>query len=106
VAVLDGDAVIAVAGDGAHGVLVAHDTGTGARRWSSPPLPGDVGRLAVAGPVVLCGHLAGNALYRRRDGGLVGETSQSYGAPAVDGGRLYAGGQQAVLCAAIPDTLR
>jgi outer membrane protein assembly factor BamB len=101
VAALCGDTVLAVGAGGPHGELVARDAGTGAERWRAG-LPGDVGRLAVAGPVVLCGHVAGNALYRLGDGAPLGETARSYGAPAVAGDRLYVGSQQAVLCAALP----
>ncbi|MEV6595758.1 PQQ-binding-like beta-propeller repeat protein [Actinoplanes sp. NPDC051346] len=95
VAALDGDAVFAVA----DGALVSWDAGTGTERWRSEPLPEEPGRLAAAGGIVLYGHLRGNGFYRGDDGTLLGETTDSYGAPAAAGGRIYAGGQQMVLCA-------
>jgi len=98
VAALDGDAVFAVA----DGALVSWDAGSGAERWRSEPLPEDAGRLAAAGGIVLYGHLRGNGFYRSDDGTLLGETTESYGAPAASKGRIYAGGRQMVLCADVP----
>jgi outer membrane protein assembly factor BamB len=96
VVALSDTAVYAVA----DGALVSWEADTGTERWRSDPLPEEAGRLAVAGGIVLYGHLRGNGFYR--DGSLLGETTESYGAPAADAGRFFAGGQQVVLCADLP----